>query len=152
MNKALFSSMREQMQPSGAARAALREKLARTKKRTVPLGRYAAITACLAAIVAAVPAYHAVRDWYEWQMIIRIFHHDAVVEITKPHSYVLADDAACWPEDGAAPESSSVDTGAGDQDQDMPPGELTDSLLEAGFTREDTYPRRGLRGRRAGPG
>ena len=129
MNKTLFRSMQEQMRPSEAARAALADKLESTKRRTVPLGRYAAIAACLAAVIAAVPVYRTVRDWHEWQVIMSNFHHDAVVEMTKPHSYVLAD--------GAAAESSGVDTGAGDQNQNMTPDELTDNLLEAGFTRED---------------
>lgn len=129
MNNALFRSMREQMRPSDAARTALAEKLARTKKRAVPVGRYAAIAACGLVILAAVPVYKTVSDHLKWQAILGSFSRDDIVEITEPHSYVLAD--------GSAAENSSADAGAGDQNQGMTPGELTDSMLEAGFTQED---------------
>lgn len=130
MNNALFRSMREQMRPSDAARTALAEKLARTKKRAVPVGRYAAIAACGLVILAAVPVYRMIQDRYErWVLLSGSFSRDDIVEITEPHSYVLAD--------GSAAENSSVDAGAGDQNQDMTPSELTDSMLEAGFTQED---------------
>lgn len=141
MNKELFHSMREQMRPSGEAREALMEKLASTKKKTVPVGRYVAIAACAAVIVAAVPASRAIRNRYElWTVMTGNFHKDAVVdtEVTRPHSYVMADDpAACWPADAGAPEHNTVAGAAGDQDQDMTSGELTDNMLEAGFTQED---------------
>ena len=139
MNEALFRSMREQMRPSEEARAALTEKLASAKRKTVPVGRYVAIAACAAVIVAAAPAYGMIRDHLRWQALLDNFHLDAVVdtEVTQPHSYVLANDpAACWPADAGAPESNTV-TGGGDQDQDMTSGELTDNMLEAGFTQED---------------
>lgn len=139
MSKALFHSMQEQMRPSGEARAALTEKLARTKKRAVPAGRYVAIAACAAVLIAAVPVYRMIRDSYQWRVLLNTFERDAIVEITKPHSYaavtVPAED--CMPEDGGAPESSTATGGAGDRDMDMTPGELTDNMLEAGFTQED---------------
>ena len=138
MNEALFRSMREQMRPSEEARDVLMEKLASAKKRTVPVGRYVAIAACAAVIVAAVPVYRIIQDRYEWWALMGNFHHDAVVEVLKPHSYttgaIPAD--ACYPTDTGAPESSTV-TGGGDQDQDMTPGELADNMLEAGFSQED---------------
>ena len=137
MSKELFRSMQEQMRPSGEARAALTEKLASAKKKTIPLGRYVAIAACAAVIVAAVPVFNVVQDHYKWQALIN-FRKDAVVKVTKPHSYstVMIPAEDCWPEDTGAPESNTV-TGGGDQDQDMTPGELTDNMLEAGFTQED---------------
>ncbi|MBD5162473.1 MAG: hypothetical protein HDT14_10770 [Oscillibacter sp.] len=139
MNKELFRSMRLQMQPSGEARSALTEQLASTKRKTVPVGRYVAIAACAAVIVAAVPVYGMVRDHLRWQAVLNgFFHRNAVVEVTQPHSYVMASELYCRPEDGSAMENM-IDTGAaGDRDQDMTPGELTDNLLEAGFSREDT--------------
>ena len=51
MNKELFRSMQEQLRPGAEIRAELTEKLA--KKKTVPVGRYAAISACAAVIVGA---------------------------------------------------------------------------------------------------
>ena len=129
MNKELFCSMQEQMRPSGEARAALTEKLASAKKKTVPVGRYVAAAACAAVIVAAAPVFGMVRDHLRWQALLDNFHPDAVVEVLKPHSYTTAQVPAdaCYP---------SV-TGGGDRDQDMTPGELTDNMLEAGFTQED---------------
>ena len=135
MNKELFRSMQEQMSPSGAARAALSEKLTVPHKKHIPVRRYAAIAACAAVIIAAVPVYRVFQNRYEWWVLISgSFHKDAIVEVTEPHSYVLMDDpAACWPENTVA-----VDTGGtGDEDQDMTPGEVTDNMLEAGFTQED---------------
>ena len=102
MNKELFRSMQEQMSPSGAARAALEEKLAAPKH--ILVRRYAAIAACAAVIIAAVPVYRVFQNRYEWWVLISgSFHKDAVVEPFEPHSYVLMDDpAACWPEDSVA--------------------------------------------------
>lgn len=137
MNKELFASMREQMRPSEAARTALGERLAAAKKKTVPVGRYAAIAACLAAAVAAVPVYRMVRDEMRWRALLDNFHQNAcLVYVDAPHSYVLADSSACWPENSLAT-GNSADTGSGDRDQDMTPGELTDHMLEAGFTQGD---------------
>ena len=132
MNKELFASMRAQTVPSGAARAALEEKLAAPRKRRVPMARYAAIAACAAVILAAPRAYNLIRDSRE--ISIDPGPGDRPVEITAPHSYVLADDLACWPAENAA---GNTGTGSGDQDQDMTPVELTDNMLEAGFTQED---------------
>lgn len=136
MNKELFASMRAQMVPSGEARAALEEKLAAPRKRRVPVARYAAIAACAAVILAAPRAYNFVRDSREVSIDYNSFHHDAVIEPFEPHSYVLADDLACWPAESTTA-TGNIDTGSGDQDQDMTPGELTDNMLEAGFSRED---------------
>lgn len=133
MNKELFASMQAQLVPSGAARAALEEKLAAPRKRHVPVGRYAAIAACLAVVAAAMPVYNFIRDSRE--IAIDPGPGDRPAAITAPHSYVLADDLACWPAENASAEST--DAGGGDQDQDMTPGELTDNMLEAGFTQED---------------
>lgn len=145
MNRELFRSMQGQLRPSEAARTALSEKLARTKKRTVPVGRYAAVAACAALLLAAVPVYRIAQDRHRWQAVIdnfeRNFEKNAV--IAKPHSYtgvtLPAEDR--MPEDGGAPESNTVTGGTGaqegDRDMDMTPGELTDSMLEAGFSQED---------------
>ena len=133
MNKELFVSMREQMRPSEEARAALEEKLAAPWKKRVPAGRYAAIAACLAAVIAAAPAYNFIRDSLE--ISIDPGPGDRRTEITEPHGYVLADELGCWPAENTA--TGNADAGSGDQDQDMTPGELTDNMLEAGFSRED---------------
>ena len=133
MNKELFVSMREQMRPSEEARAALEEKLAAPWKKRVPAGRYAAIAACLAAVIAAAPAYNFIRDSLE--IGIDPGPGDRRTEITEPHSYVLADELGCWPAENTA--TGNTDAGSGDQDQDLTPGELTDNMLEAGFSRED---------------
>ena len=90
MNKELLASMREQMRPSEEARAALEEKLAAPWKKRVPAGRYAAIAACLAAVIAAAPAYNFIRDSLE--IGIDPGPGDRRTEITEPHSYVLADE------------------------------------------------------------
>lgn len=134
MNKELFCSMQRQMQPSREVRDALTAKLASTKKKTVPVGRYVAIAACVAVIVAAVPVYGMVRDHLKWQAVLDGYSHkDAIVETTQPHSYVLASELY-----GQDSPENTIDTGGtGDQDQDMTPGELTDNMLEAGFTQED---------------
>ncbi len=136
MNKELFASMREQMAPSGEARAALKEKLAAPRRKRIPVGRYAALAACAAVIVAAIPLWRVYRDHNRWQQIVNDFQNDIAVEITEPHSYVLSDDLSCWPEDAAVTENSPAG-GESDEDQDMTPGELTDNLLEAGFTQAD---------------
>ena len=133
MNKELFVSMREQMRPSEEARAALEEKLAAPWKKRVPAGRYAAIAACLAAVIAAAPASNFIRDSLE--ISIDPGPGDRRTEITEPHGYVLADELGCWPAENTA--TGNADAGSGDQDQDMTPGELTDNMLEAGFSRED---------------
>ena len=133
MNKELLASMREQMRPSEEARAALEEKLAAPWKKRVPAGRYAAIAACLAAVIAAAPAYNFIRDSLE--ISIDPGPGDRRTEITEPHGYVLADELGCWPAENTA--TGNADAGSGDQDQDMTPGELTDNMLEAGFSRED---------------
>lgn len=138
MNKEMFRSMQLQMQPSGAARSALTEQLASVKKKTVPVRRYAAIAACAAVLVAAVPVSRAVRNRYElWTVMTGSFHKDATVEITKPHSYVLASELYGRPKDGPAMEITIDTGGRGDRDQDMTSGELADNMLEAGFSRED---------------
>lgn len=138
MNKELFHSMQLQMQPSGEARSALTERLASAKKKTIPIGRYVAIAACAAVIVAAVPVSRAVRNRYElWTVMTGSFHKDSMVKITEPHSYVMASELYCWPEDGPAMENTIDTGGTGDQDQNMAPGELADNMLEAGFTQED---------------
>lgn len=133
MNKERFASMQAQLAPSVAARAALEEKLAAPRKRHVPVGRYAAIAACLAVVAAAMPVYNFIRDSRD--VAVDPGPGDRPVGITEPHSYVLADSLACWPAEDAAAEST--DTGSGDQDQDMTSGELTDNMLEAGFSQED---------------
>ncbi|MCI9444596.1 MAG: hypothetical protein HFF69_07730 [Oscillospiraceae bacterium] len=136
MNKELFRSMQEQMRPSGEARNALAERLASAKRRTIPWSRYAAVAACGALLAAAIPAAGMVRDNMKWRVIGDSFTTDTIREVTQPHSYEVMDGTACWPEDDITTESSA-DTGAGDQDQDMTPGELTDNMLEAGFSQED---------------
>ena len=136
MNKELFASMREQMEPGEDVRAALAEKLAAPQKKRVPAGRYAAIAACAAVIIAAVPVYNFIRDSREVSIDLYDFHWDAVVEPLEPHSYVLSDSLACLPEDAAATENSTA-AGSGAEDQGMTSGELTDNMLEAGFTEEE---------------
>lgn len=134
MNKALFASMREQMEPSEKARAALEEKLADTKRVSFPAKRYVAIAACLVVIAAAARVSGLVYNFFRDSREISIDPGpNCTVEITKPHSYVLLDgSAACWPE------NTTADTGGtGDEDQNMTPGEVTDNLLEAGFSQED---------------
>lgn len=140
MNKELFASMQKQMHPSAKARAALEKKLANTKHTRFPVKRCAAIAACAAVVAAAMPVYNFIRDSREigidsgpgWQAVLD--HFDTDVEIGNPHSYILLDDpAACWPEDTVATDTG----GSGDEDQDMAPGELTDNMLEAGFSQAD---------------
>ena len=136
MNKELFASMREQMGPGEDVRAALAEKLAAPQRKRVPVGRYVAIAACAAVIIAAAPVYNFIRDAREGSIDFCDFHWNAVVEPFEPHSYVLLDNLACWPEDAAATENSTA-AGSGDEDQGMTSGELTDNMLEAGFTEEE---------------
>ena len=136
MNKELFSSMREQMGPGEDVRAALAEKLSAPQRKRVPIGRYAALAACAAVIIAAPMVYNFIRDSREVSIDFYDFHWNAVVEPFEPHSYVLSDDLACWPEETAAAENS-IAAGSGDEDQGMTSGELTDNMLEAGFTEEE---------------
>lgn len=136
MNKELFSSMREQMKPVEEVRAALAEKLAAPQRKRIPVSRYVAIAACAAVIIAAVPLFRAFQNRYEWWVLMNSFQKGGVVEPFEPHSYVFSDDLACWPEDAAATENSTA-AGSGDEDQGMTDGELTDNMLEAGFTQED---------------
>ena len=138
MNRELFASMRSQMKPSPEAQAGLREKLAQAKpeRKGGHYRKYAALAACLALAAAVVPAY---RYW-KWQRLMQVFQHSATIEIYEPHSYVLADGVGVQTENtadtGAVTANESVNYSR-DQDQDMTPGELTDNMLEAGFTRED---------------
>ena len=138
MNRELFASMRSQMKPSPEAQAGLREKLAQAKpeRKGGHYRKYAALAACLALAAAVVPAY---RYW-KWQRLMQVFQHSATIEIYEPHSYVLADGVGVQTENtadtGAVTANESVSYSR-DQDQDMTPGELTDNMLEAGFTRED---------------
>ena len=138
MNRELFASMRSQMKPSPEAQAGLREKLAQAKpeRKGGHYRKYAALAACLALAAAVVPAY---RYW-KWQRLMQVFQHSATIEIYEPHSYVLADGVGVQTENtadtGAVTANESVSCNW-DQDQEMTPGELTDNMLEAGFTRED---------------
>ena len=138
MNRELFASMRSQMKPSPEAQAGLREKLAQAKpeRKGGHYRKYAALAACLALAAAVVPAY---RYW-KWQRLMQVFQHSATIEIYEPHSYVLADGVGVQTENtadtGAVTANESVSCNR-DQDQEMTPGELTDNMLEAGFTRED---------------
>ena len=121
MNRELFRSMQGQMQPSEEAREALAEKLASGKKRPVPVGRYVAAAACAAVLVAAIPVYRIIQDRYKWWTLLNGFDSDCYVETLQPHSYVLADEAACWPTDAGAPEHNTV-AGGGDVDADLASG------------------------------
>lgn len=138
MNRELFASMRSQMKPSPEAQAGLQEKLAQAKpeRKGGHYRKYAALAACLALAAAVVPAY---RYW-KWQRLMQVFQHSATIEIYEPHSYVLADGVGVQTENtadtGAVTANESVSYNR-DQDQEMTPGELTDNMLEAGFTRED---------------
>lgn len=138
MNRELFASMRSQMKPSPEAQAGLREKLAQAKpeRKGGHYRKYAALAACLALAAAVVPAY---RYW-KWQRLMQVFQHSATIEIYEPHSYVLADGVGVQTENtadtGAVTANESVSCNR-DQDQEITPGELTDNMLEAGFTRED---------------
>ena len=138
MNRELFASMRSQMKPSPEAQAGLREKLAQAKpeRKGGHYRKYAALAACLALAAAVVPAY---RYW-KWQRLMQVFQHSTTIEIYEPHSYVLADGVGVQTENtadtGAVTANESVSCNR-DQDQEMTPGELTDNMLEAGFTRED---------------
>ena len=138
MNRELFASMRSQMKPSPEAQAGLQEKLAQAKpeRKGGHYRKYAALAACLALAAAVVPAY---RYW-KWQRLMQVFQHSATIEIYEPHSYVLADGVGVQTENtadtGAVTANESVSCNR-DQDQEMTPGELTDNMLEAGFTRED---------------
>ena len=138
MNRELFASMRSQMKPSPEAQAGLREKLAQAKpeRKGGHYRKYAALAACLALAAAVVPAY---RYW-KWQRLMQVFQHSTTIEIYEPHSYVLADGVGVQTENtadtGAVTANESVSCNR-DQDQEMTPGELTDNMLEAGFSRED---------------
>ena len=136
MNKELFRSMQAQLRPSEGARAALTEKLRAGRRRTVPRGRQIAAAACAAVILAA-PVYGAVSGRLSWREIVEGFRPGVAAEVQKPHSYVAAGDAACWPAEDAAAEENSTDAGRGDQDMDMAPSELTEAMREAGLSQED---------------
>lgn len=119
MNRELFRSMQRQLRPGEEARAALAEKLSTAKKKTVPVGRYAAIAACAAVLLAAV-GYSAVRDHLQWQAVLDNFRtSESRVEITKPHSYVLSSDGAFRTEDTSAPETNAGVTTAGGAEDDI---------------------------------
>lgn len=68
MNRELFASMRSQMKPSPEARAALRKKLAQgaPARKPAPCRRYIAAAACLALVIAAVPAHR----YLKWQRVL----------------------------------------------------------------------------------
>jgi len=139
MNNAIFASMREQMAPSQEARDALAQKLAGTKRPAFPVKRCIAAAACAAVIVAAVPVGRMVRDHWKWKTIEDGLQTDCRARPENPHSYVLAGDSAtCWPEDTVTTyHRDNATDGAGDEDQDMTPGEVADNMLEAGFSQED---------------
>ena len=136
MNKELFRSMQARLRPSEGARAALTEKLRAGRRRTVPRGRQIAAAACAAVILAA-PVYGAVSGRLKWREVAESFRPGVAAEVQKPHSYVAAGDAACWPAEDAAAEENSTDAGRGDQDMDMATSELTEAMLEAGLSQED---------------
>lgn len=111
MNQELFDSMRTQMTPSPAVRAALSEKLAKpAKKRPVPWIKYGALAACAALVIGGLSVYNYCQDPANWKIIVRSFHPDVIINTPGPlHSYVTVEDAA-----GYATENAAVnDTGTG---------------------------------------
>lgn len=111
MNQELFDSMRTQMTPSPAVRAALSEKLARpAKKRPVPWIKYGALAACAALVIGGLSVYNYCQDPANWKIIVRSFHPDVIINTPGPlHSYVTVEDAADYATENAA----ANDTGTG---------------------------------------
>ena len=109
MNKEFFASMGAQMAPSPEARAALREKLAQgvPVKRPVPWRRYAALAACLALVITAVPLS---RHW-KWRKIVDNFQPGDTVSPLEPHSYVTADGVSTQTENTT---TGNIDAGGGE--------------------------------------
>lgn len=111
MNKELFDSMRKQMTPSPAVRAALSEKLAQPmKKRPVPWKKYAALAACAALVIGGLSVYNYYQDPANWKIIVRSFQPDVIIDTPGPlHSYVTVDGPAGYVTENAA----AKDTGTG---------------------------------------
>lgn len=89
MNKDLFDSMQQQMNPSPEVRAVLSERLARPVKRRIPVRKYVAVAACAALVIGSVLVYRLYQDQEKWMLITKNFHRDA--QVLHPHSYVLMD-------------------------------------------------------------
>lgn len=129
MNETVFSSMREQLRPSEAARAALWERLEaesipqNKEMKRIKQWKPMALAACAALILCAYPAYNALKPQSEPRL----------------HSYVTleAGDPAIKGEYRQETTAQGVDQGAGDRDQVMRPGEVVEAMEEAGFSTAD---------------
>lgn len=121
MDKKLFDSMREQMEPGPEVRAALTEKLAQpVKKRPVPWMKYGAIAACAALVIGGFSVYSLRQNPELWILLTHDFHRD-YFDATHLHSYVTVDGLT-----GTVTESAAVttDTGTGGTETDPSTGDL----------------------------
>ncbi len=116
MNRQLLSSMREQMVPSDAAKAALLDALAKPRRRPA-LPRYATAIAACAVLAVGVLGYRYIaqplHSYIKWSMLTENFHTGALI-ITE----------------------NDVDSGGGegDRDQVMTSRELRSAMTGAGFS------------------
>lgn len=125
MSNSIFTSMKAQMTPSGEARVALTVKMAQAAPtpKTVHWGRYAAVAACAALLVAAYPVY---QNFGPKEPKL---HDYSVVQGSGMESVKTAA--------GTGTLEGTDDEGGGDRDQAMTPGELTEAMEDVGFSTGD---------------
>ena len=132
MNKDLFDSMREQMNPSPEVRAALNERLARPVKWQIPVRKYVAVAACAALVIGGFSVYRLYRDEARWALVIQSYRPNP--NIQRLHSYVTVEDAAGYGTEntGALVAENGVEvyyTGPIDRDSGAPnTGDLPGSI------------------------
>lgn len=136
MNKNLFDSMQEQMNPRPEVRAALSKKLTRPAKRRIPIRKYAAIAACAVLVVGSFPVYSLCQDQEKWLLIIRSFNRNA--EVPHLHSYVLMDGPNIKFTTSGEDTTAELNGEEGaDRDMGMTPQDLEQAMLEVGYTPEE---------------
>lgn len=122
MSKSVFTSMKEQMTPSVEARAALTIQMAQTAPtpKAVHWGRYAAVAACAALLIAAYPVYQAFTS-----------------QEAKLHDYTVVQGSGVETVKTMAETVTGTEDGGGDRNQAMTPGELTEAMEDVGFSTGD---------------
>ena len=135
MNEPIFAHMKEQMTPSAQAQAALTVQLAQaaSPRKTLQWGRYAAVAACAALLIAAYPLYQHFKPQpklHDYTVV-----EGRVVECKVGHTTITESEIDDDRGDGIASAAGNEETG--DQDMAMSPQELGEAMEEMGFTQEE---------------